>query len=155
MKLIIAGSRHLRVSFNFIKGLLITQDIPIEKIQEIVQGEAQGIDHCAKMFAMKAGIPHKPFPYKSELGKAGGPVRNAEMAEYADALLLIWDGVSRGSKNMKFEARKRNIPVFEIILHSPTQEERKKLGIYVKPKDRQGTINRSNEQTYINPGALA
>jgi hypothetical protein len=123
-------------------------------IDEIVQGDADGIDYCAKMFAKKAEIPHVDFPYKSELGKAGGPVRNAEMADYADALLLIWDGNSRGSNNMKFEARKRGLPVFECILKSPTQADRKKLGIYVHPKNRESTLNKSNSHRNINPGAI-
>ena len=153
MKLIIAGSRHLRVSYNFIKGILITHEIPIGAIKEIVQGEADGIDYCGKMFAVKSDIPYKSFPYRSELGKAGGPVRNREMAEYGDALLLIWDGQSRGSMNMKFEARKRNLPVFECILMGATQAERKKLGLYIPAKERVSTLNKSNQKIQ-NPGAM-
>lgn len=154
MKLIIAGSRHMRVSFNFIKGLLIAHEVPLDSIELVIQGEAQGIDFCAKMFAQKMGIPTKGCPYKSELGKAGGPVRNAEMAEQGDALLLIWDGNSKGSNNMKFEARKRGLPVFECILHGPTQAERKNLGIFVEPKKRVSTINKSNKQQDFHPGVM-
>jgi hypothetical protein len=29
-----------------------------------------------------------------------GPIRNGEMAKYADALIVFWDGKSRGTKNM-------------------------------------------------------
>lgn len=154
MKLIIAGSRHLRVSYNFIKSKLVFFEIPLESIDCIIEGEAPGIDYCAKMFAEKIGIPYEKYPYRSELGKRGGPVRNAEMAEAGDALLLIWDGVSKGSNNMKFEARKRGLPIFEVILHSPSQAERKQLGIYVEPKDRLSTINKSNKPQDMHPGAL-
>lgn len=153
MKLIIAGGRDLRVSYNFIKSKLVYFEIPEFAIEEIVEGGATGIDYCGKMFAVKSNIPYKTFPYKSELGKAGGPVRNAEMAEYADALLLIWDGQSRGSMNMKYEARKRNVPIFEVICMSPTQAERKQLGIYKAPKDRHSTLNKSNQKV-SNPGAM-
>jgi uncharacterized phage-like protein YoqJ len=38
------------------------------------------------------------------------------MAEYADALLLIWDGESRGSKNMLFNMKKLGKQVFEVKL---------------------------------------
>ena len=49
-------------------------------------------------------------------GKAAGPIRNRKMAEYGDALLLIWDGTSKGSSNMKIEMEKRNKPIYEIII---------------------------------------
>jgi hypothetical protein len=34
------------------------------------------------------------------------------MAEYADALIAIWDGESRGTKNMIEEATKRGLRVY-------------------------------------------
>ena len=49
-------------------------------------------------------------------GKAAGPIRNAQMAKYADALLLIWDWKSKGSANMKQEMFKLNKPVYEVII---------------------------------------
>jgi hypothetical protein len=41
------------------------------------------------------------------------------MAEYADALLLIWDGSSRGSANMRQQMERRGKPVYEVILRGP------------------------------------
>jgi hypothetical protein len=38
------------------------------------------------------------------------------MVDYADVLLLIWDGESRGSKNMKETMIKLGKPVYEVIL---------------------------------------
>ena len=32
--------------------------------------------------------------------KAAGPIRNRQMAEYADYLIAFWDGESRGTRNM-------------------------------------------------------
>lgn len=57
------------------------------------------------------GIHVEPFPYPDGYGRAGGPIRNAKMAEYGDALLLIWDGKSRGSQSMLREATKRKLRV--------------------------------------------
>ena len=45
-------------------------------------------------------------------GISAGPRRNASMAEYADALIAVWDGVSRGTRNMIQEARKRGLKVY-------------------------------------------
>lgn len=51
-----------------------------------------------------------------KFGKAAGHIRNKQMAEEADALLLIWDGESKGSANMKKEMLFKNKPVYEVIL---------------------------------------
>lgn len=42
------------------------------------------------------------YPYRGDLGKAGGPVRNEAMAQaHPDAIwIVLWDGVSRGTANM-------------------------------------------------------
>ena len=119
MKLIIAGGRDLKISINFLKGIMVAYGINLEDITEVVCGEASGVDTAGKQFANRFGIPVKSFPYKSDLGKAGGPARNREMAEYADALLLIWNCHSRGSANMKMEANVRGLPVWEVILSNP------------------------------------
>ena len=50
-------------------------------------------------------------------GRAAGPIRNKEMAIYADILLLIWDGKSRGSKSMKDEMLKLQKPIYEVIIN--------------------------------------
>jgi hypothetical protein len=49
-------------------------------------------------------------------GKAAGPKRNKRMAEAADALILVWDGKSKGSASMKSEAQKRGLKIFEVII---------------------------------------
>ena len=40
------------------------------------------------------------------------PMRNREMAEYADALLAVWDGESKGTANMILEMHRMGKPVF-------------------------------------------
>lgn len=158
MEVIIAGSRHLRVSVDFLKHIFNFFEIPKNKVSLIRHGDADGVDTCGRLFAEAVGLPHQAHPYKSELGKAGGPIRNQEMAdavlksESGGCLVLIWDGNSRGSANMKFEARKRGLPVFEIVLHNPTQEERKQLGIYKPPHARKSQVLKSNQ--HMNLGAM-
>ncbi len=44
-------------------------------------------------------------------GKSAGHIRNAEMADYADALIAFWDGKSRGTANMIENARKRGLKI--------------------------------------------
>lgn len=57
-------------------------------------------------------IPVKRFPADWDRhGRAAGPIRNCQMAQYADALIAIWDGKSRGTKNMIDEMNKCGKPV--------------------------------------------
>jgi hypothetical protein len=56
--------------------------------------------------------------YKADFktyGKAGGPIRNREMAEEADALIAFWDGQSRGTKDMIEVAKKKGLKVRVIM----------------------------------------
>ncbi len=133
MKLIIAGNRDINVT-----GGLIAELIALHNLQpiEIVSGGARGVDRCGEVFVEQWNQMHKtpqaiPSNYQAkeialkvfeadweEHGKAAGPIRNGEMAKYADALLLIWDGESRGSANMKDQMLKERKPVYEMILRS-------------------------------------
>jgi len=70
-------------------------------------------DGLAEEWARENGIPIKRFPADwDKHGKAAGPIRNRAMAEYADALLAVWDGESKGTANMILEMHRMGKPVF-------------------------------------------
>jgi hypothetical protein len=80
---------------------------------EIVSGGAQGVDWQAELYAKKHTLKFTEFPAKwDELGKAAGFARNIQMADYADALVAVWDGGSKGTFHMISQMVKRNKPVF-------------------------------------------
>lgn len=115
MKLIIAGTRTLTPSFDFIFSSI--KMLGITNITEIVSGGAPGVDLEGEHFASHMHLPVKRFlPDWDKHGKSAGPKRNRQMAEYADALLLIWDGQSKGSSSMKQEAIKLRRSVYEIVI---------------------------------------
>lgn len=124
MKVLIAGSRTLSPSVEGIveylyDSLLITNG-NWESVTEIVSGGAKGVDTSAQRFAEWWEKPFKCFPADWDTyGKSAGHIRNKQMAEYADVLLLIWDGESRGSANMKMNMEKLGKPVHEIIIKIP------------------------------------
>lgn len=99
-KVIIAGGREFCNSEIFLNFLFtgIPQDLDIT---EIVSGGARGADAMGERFATQFNIPLKIFPadWKTH-PKAAGPIRNRQMAEYADVLVAFWDGKSAGTKNM-------------------------------------------------------
>lgn len=109
MKVIIAGGRTIIDYTLVLSALRESEFTPTE----IVSGMAPGVDTLAIQYAKENNLPLKEFhadwnTYK----KAAGPIRNRAMAEYGDALVAIWDGESRGTKNMIEEATKRGLKVY-------------------------------------------
>lgn len=71
----------------------------------IVSGKATGADTLGEKYAKENNLPIREFAadWKTH-GKAAGPMRNKQMAEYADICICFWDGKSKGTKNMIDEA---------------------------------------------------
>lgn len=112
MKVIVAGSRHID-SVAAVNAAILGSGF---KITELVSGRCEGVDQTAEALARLHGLPVKEFPANwSKHGKAAGPIRNREMAEYADALIAIWDGESRGTKNMIETMEKLKKQVFVMV----------------------------------------
>lgn len=96
-------------------------------ITEVISGGAKGVDRFGEAWAEKSGIPITPFPADwDKYGKSAGPVRNAEMASAADALLAVWDGESRGTRDMIRKAYKKDLRIWiyrtdqnELLTHDP------------------------------------
>lgn len=84
-------------------------------VDEVVCGMAAGADSYGAKWAWQNKIPIKKFPANwTEHGKSAGPIRNKEMADYADALIVfIWNG-SRGSQDMLSRMEKMGKPVFAV-----------------------------------------
>lgn len=58
-------------------------------------------------------IPLKKFPAEwDKYYKAAGPIRNQKMAEYANALIAVWDGKSTGTKDMIERAKACGLKIF-------------------------------------------
>jgi len=93
-------------------------------ITEVVSGGAPGVDTSAEQWAERHGIPVTRFPADwKRYGRRAGPIRNQAMAEYGEALVAVWDGKSRGTKNMIRLARKHGLRVF-VYLVGDTWEAR-------------------------------
>ena len=118
MKTIIAGCRDF-TDYNLLKSKVdyYRKD---NAITEVVCGGATGADALGENYAVQNGIPVKGFPADwNKHGKAAGPIRNRQMAEYADCLIAVWDGKSRGTKNMIDEMNKLMKPVYIVWIGEP------------------------------------
>lgn len=114
MNVIIAGSRT-------ITGLVVVRAALREALASwgnptvgwIGSGGARGVDTVAETVARLIDAPFRCFPADwDKHGRAAGPIRNRQMAEWADAAVLVWDGHSRGTANMKQEMERLGKPVF-------------------------------------------
>ena len=118
MKVIIAGSRHMPYSMYpmIAEAARRFETMTGQKITEVVCGMARGADTFGMKWAMlEANLPVAKFPADWEAhGKGAGPIRNKEMADYADGLIVfIWDG-SRGSANMLQQMQNQNKPCYVV-----------------------------------------
>lgn len=112
MRVIIAGSRTIT------DARLVEDAIRLSgfHITEVVCGCADGVDKLGEAWAIYNQVPVVRFPADwNTHGKAAGPIRNEQMAKAADALVCVWDGVSRGSRSMIRLAHKAQLPVFEVV----------------------------------------
>lgn len=110
MKTIIAGSRTIQ---DYAAVERAVQESGFE-ITQVVSGCARGVDELGKQWGYRHDIPIANFPADwGTYGKQAGPIRNAAMAQYAEALILVWNGTSPGSRNMLEAAQKHGLKIFE------------------------------------------
>ena len=107
MKIAVVGSRSITVPD-------LSKYIP--QGAEIVSGGAKGVDTCAAEFATKNGLKLTVFlPQYERYGRAAPILRNKEIVDYADKLLIFWDGSSKGTLSV-IEYAKKTKKAYEIIL---------------------------------------
>lgn len=119
MKVIIAGSRNIK-DYKLVVDAIRASGY---SITEVVSGCATGVDTLGEQWARANDIPIKEMPADwARHGNSAGPQRNRAMAEYADAAIVVWDGYSRGSRNMIENMIRRKKPYF-VALTSQTLED--------------------------------
>ena len=109
MKLLIVGSRSIK-DFN------LEEHIP-PQVDLIISGGAEGVDSIAEKYADKHGLSKLILrPEYARYGKGAPLKRNEVMVEMADEVLVVWDGVSRGTRyTAEFASKKgRKVNIIKI-----------------------------------------
>jgi len=109
LKTIIAGSRDI-TDYSLIQEAVVESRFDIT---QIVSGGARGVDKLGEQYAKNNNIDCIIFPANwTQDGKAAGPIRNKKMGDYANALIAIWDGESRGTGHMISYAKSKGLKVY-------------------------------------------
>ena len=104
MKLLIVGSRSIE---DFDLSPYVASDV-----DTIISGGANGIDSIAEQYAdLHRLSKYIVRPRYDRYGRAAPLKRNEQMVDMADAVLVIWDGRSKGTQYTLKYAEKINKPV--------------------------------------------
>lgn len=99
LKIIVAGSRHF-LNYDAMEKVLdnMFRTFPVA---EVVSGGANGADNLGELYARRHLIPIKKFTANwNAHGRSAGPIRNREMAQYADGLIAFLAPNSKGTADM-------------------------------------------------------
>lgn len=109
MRTIIAGSRSITEIHHVADAVRLSGFT----ITVLISGGARGVDSLGEQLATQAGTPIERFiPDWKTQGKKAGYLRNTQMAEHAEQLIAIHDGLSRGTAHMIAEAKRLGLKVF-------------------------------------------
>jgi len=113
VKVVIAGSRDIN-DHGLVSDIITDSGFDIS---QVVCGGAYGVDLIGKRWASDRDIAVKMFMADWEKhGKKAGPIRNAEMAHYADAAIIISNNDSKGSKSMINSITETGKPYYIVYL---------------------------------------
>ena len=81
-------------------------------VDTIVSGGADGVDRLAEQYAdLHRLSKYIMRPRYDIYGRAAPLKRNEQMVDIADAVLVVWDGRSKGTRFTLNHAKKKNKPV--------------------------------------------
>lgn len=102
-KVIVAGSRNFN-DYQLLKTKLdyyLSRKVAAGESIVIISGTANGADTLGELYATEKRYAIKRYPANwNKYGKRAGYIRNEEMAKDADAAIIFWDGISKGSAHM-------------------------------------------------------
>lgn len=103
MKLLIVGSRSI-TDFD------LSPYVP-PTVHTVISGGAGGIDSLAEQYADIHRLSKYILrPHYDLYGRAAPLKRNEQMVDMADAVLVVWDGSSKGAQYTLKYAKKANKP---------------------------------------------
>lgn len=89
MKIAVVGSRNITA---------VNLEKYVSEGDEVVSGGAVGVDSCAAEYAQKNNLKLTVFlPQYDRYGRGAPIVRNKAIVDYAEKVVVFWDGRSKGT----------------------------------------------------------
>ena len=86
-------------------------------VSEIVSGGASGADELAEEYARRNHLPMKIFRPDYQVYHKSAPLqRNLSIIRYSDAVLVLWDGQSRGAAHVIVNCFHEYTPVHVLLI---------------------------------------
>jgi hypothetical protein len=97
MQVIIAGSRSIDIGVDKLSAIVQASGFDIDTV---ISGGAKGVDAAGEAYAIAKDLGLKVLKTDWKMGRGAGMINNRRMADQADALIAVYDGISKGTKNM-------------------------------------------------------
>lgn len=109
MKLLVVGSRSIT---DFDLSCFISDDV-----DTVISGGASGIDTLAEEYADRHRLSKYIFRPRYDLYGRAAPIRrNEQMVDFCDAVLVIWDGHSKGTQHTIKYAKSIDKPITVVFV---------------------------------------
>lgn len=105
MKVLITGDKII-VKYDIIKDIIDNSKI---NISELVSDGIKGICTLAENYAVQKNINIKRMKPNYSHGISCIEINRMKMLDYSDAIIAIWDGESKGTKDMIEYATKKGL----------------------------------------------
>jgi predicted Rossmann fold nucleotide-binding protein DprA/Smf involved in DNA uptake len=106
VRTIIAGSRSIRDIMLVYSAMDLAETAGIIPTV-VLSGTAAGVDEDGERWAMRRGIPVERYPADWDTyGRSAGFRRNELMVSKAEAVVVLWDGESKGAAHTVRMARR-------------------------------------------------
>ena len=120
MKTIIAGSRCI-CDAEVLKAAIAESGFLITRV---ISGDARGVDKLGIEWAHENLVPVETFKPQwvgpdGEYRPYAGNTRNRDMARVSEALIAVWDGRTKGTKDMIKQAQHFGLKVIVKLIEVP------------------------------------
>ena len=117
-KLLVCGSRSITDAAwvsEKISAYVAEKGFALSELT-LIEGGAKGVDAMAKAWAVENDVPVETHKADwARYGRGAGHRRNGEMVEAANFVLILWDGISTGTKN-DIDLCRKNYKNYKLII---------------------------------------